>query len=67
MTVGKSSNGNYAVALATNLRHGTYDAVEAVGECYSIIDEERIPECDWERIDGLEQEARRNLKEVSNA
>ena len=33
-----------------------WDAVEAVGELYRIINFDSIPECDWDRIDNLEQQ-----------
>lgn len=57
MTYGKSGSGNYAVALQDNKSHGLWDAVEAVGDFYRIVDFDAIPECDWDRIEALEEQA----------
>jgi len=56
MTYGKSSTGYYAVAYAPNKTQGLWDAVEAVGEFYRIIDFDDIPECDWDRVEALEKQ-----------
>lgn len=58
MTYGKSSAGNYAVARESNKVHGTWDACEVAGDLYRVIDADKIPECDWERTDALEEAAR---------
>jgi hypothetical protein len=57
MTYGKSGRGNYAVAAEPHRHNGTWDAVEAVGEFYRIIDVDDVPEDDWDRLDALEKEA----------
>jgi hypothetical protein len=58
VTYGKSSAGNYAVARESNKVHGTWDACEVDGDLYRVIDADKIPECDWERTDALEEAAR---------
>lgn len=55
-TYGKSGSGNYAVTRRQEATQGVWDAVEAVGELYRIINFDSIPECDWDRIDNLEQQ-----------
>lgn len=57
MTYGKSGTGNYAVALDNKI-HGTWDAVEAVGDFYRLVDFDAIPEADWDRVDALEERVR---------
>lgn len=53
----------YAVARGPNRTHGVWDAVEIDHTFYEIIDFDEIPECDWDRVDALEEKAVADTKQ----